>query len=159
MMVDFSSIKLDWFVNYCKRYIWIIVMIFQHTSRVSNLFKQMRNVLRLIYICITRVLLLQVLFCMLYQRLTRWVFCQHRNIAMWSLILNMRGIVAINGIFSLKWRYYGLQDILWTIGYYSHFGIIPSYIPSINKHYRGLKQWICQYISLTKLCPYKIQSQ
>ena len=72
--------------------------------------------------------------------------------------LNISVNVAINGIFSIKWGYYGLKDIFWTIGSYSYFCITPSYIPSRNKCYRG---WNNGYINipLTQCYPYKIESQ
>ena len=72
-----------------------------------------------------------------YQLFTGWILCQYYNISMWLVRLNMRVIVEINGIFSIKWGYYGLKDIFWTIGSYSYFCITPSYIPSRNKCYRG----------------------
>ena len=40
-------------------------------------------------------------------------FFQDYEVAMWVLSLEMRGSVARNGIFSIKWRYYGPKmDIL-----------------------------------------------
>ena len=58
------------------------------------------------------------------------------------VILHMRGSVAINGIFSLKWRYYGLKEYIWTIKEYFYFFIIITYILSRDKRYIGLDLWV-----------------
>ena len=34
----------------------------------------------------------------------------------------------INGILSLKWRYYGPKSIFWTIGEHLYLGLLSSYI-------------------------------
>ena len=48
-----------------------------------------------------------------HQRFTRWIICQYWEVSMQLVSLKMRGSVAVNGIFGLKWRHDGLKgDIL-----------------------------------------------
>ena len=41
--------------------------------------------------------------------------------------------VSRDGIFSLKWRYYGPKRIFWMIGEYTHFGLLYYCIISKDK--------------------------
>ena len=46
--------------------------------------------------------------------------------------------VEIDGKFSFKWIYYGPQEIYWTIGEYSYFGLFSSSIISKDIGLQGL---------------------
>ena len=45
----------------------------------------------------------------------------------------MRGGLVINVIFGINWIYYGPKEILCTIGEYSYFGLLSSFVLSMDE--------------------------
>ena len=62
-----------------------------------------------------------------------WIIFHHYKIVILLLSIHMKGGGAINGISSLKYKYYGMIDIFWNIGRYLYFGLASSCVVSKDR--------------------------